>query len=170
MRKLKVAILVVLVLALCSFTLLGKHQSQKKFGVDYGQAYGAEVSIRHDAITAPMPVYPEEAIKDGAQGLVDLAVLFDEEGNFKHMKILDSPHPAISKAVGDALKQWTVKVFYSSPYRETRLPLRMMGELRFHFVISDGVASVENPTLEEQQVESAEYRKILGPSSDRRSN
>ncbi|PYS23711.1 MAG: hypothetical protein DMF72_08595 [Acidobacteria bacterium] len=170
MRKLKFGILMILVFALCSFTLLGKHQDKKKLFVDYTEGYVTELTLRHQAITTVMPLYPEEAIKAEAQGLVDVAVLFDENGDFRRMKVLESPHPAISKAVEKALKQWTVRVGYDSPYRETRLPVRTFGELRFHFVIKDEVATVEIATLEEQQTNSRKYMKITGSGDEKRTN
>jgi Gram-negative bacterial TonB protein C-terminal len=110
MRKLKVAILVTLALALCALTLSGQQRELPKF-VD---AYVYEPVIRGEAINAPMPVYPEEAISAGAQGLVDLAVLFDEKGKTKIIKILESPHPAITKAVKDGVNQWTQRTSVDS--------------------------------------------------------
>jgi hypothetical protein len=161
MRKLKLLVLLVLVLLLCSLTLLGKHQGQKRLGVDYVESADVELVIRHEAINAPTPVYPEEAVKAGAQGLVDLAVAFDEHGNAKVVKILESPNPEITKAVKDAVRQWTVRVLYDSPYSSTRRPLRLIGELRFHFVIKDGVGSIQNPSEEEQGLMSKAYRKVV---------
>ena len=167
MRRIKVAIIVSLVVALWSVTLSGKHQEKKKqLFVDYTQSYVDEATLRHQTLTAPLPVYPEEAIKAGVQGWIDIAVLFDEDGKFKSMKTLDSPGPAISEAVLKALKQWTVKVYYDSPYPESRRPGRTFGELRFHFVIRDGVAGIEIPTAEEQSISSAKFNKICYPARD----
>ncbi|MDX6384120.1 MAG: Gram-negative bacterial TonB protein C-terminal [Blastocatellia bacterium] len=168
MKLLKVVILSVLVLTLCAVTLLGKRQDKKRLFVDYNEGYVNEITVRNNTINAPLPVYPEEAIRDGAQGLVDVAVLFDENGNFQQLKRLESPHPALLKAVNDALKQWTVRVGYDSPSPATRLPVRMFGELRFHFVIRDGVGTVKNSTLEEQRTESAKYLKIIRPGDEKR--
>jgi hypothetical protein len=38
--------------------------------------------------------------------MVDVAVLFDENGNAKRIKILESPGPSLSKAVEDAVNQF----------------------------------------------------------------
>ena len=159
MRSLKVVTLILLVVALCSFTLMGKHQGQKK-SVD---TYVYEPIIRAHTINAPMPAYPEEARNAGIQGLVDLAVGFDEKGKLARIKRLESPHPAITKAVEDAVKQWTVKVYFNSE----GLPVRTIGELRFHFVIRDGVASVENPSPEEQETRTKAFQKVMGQPSDK---
>lgn len=153
MRSLKVIILIGLVIGLCSFTLLGKHQSQKQF-VD---TYVHEPVVRAHTINAPMPVYPEEGSARGIQGLVDLAVGFDETGKLGRIKVLASPAPSITKAVEEAVKQWTVKVYFNSE----GLPVRTIGELRFHFVIRDGVASVENPSRDEQEIRSEAFRKVI---------
>lgn len=161
MRKLKVLVLLVLVLVFSSFTLRGRHQGQKRLGIDYVESTDIELVIRHEAINAPMPVYPEEAVKAGAQGLVDLVVAFDEEGNAKVVKILASPNPESSKAVKDAVKQWTVRVLYDSPSSSSRRPIRLIGELRFHFVIKDGVGTIENPSEQEQASMSNAYRKVV---------
>jgi TonB family protein len=154
MRRLKVVILIVLVICLSSFTLLGKRQAQKR----YVDTYVYEPIIRAHTINAPMPTYPEEASSRNIQGLVDLAVGFDENGKLARIKVLASPDPSITKAVDEALKQWTVKVYFNSE----GLPVRTIGELRFHFVIRDGVASVENPTPEEQETRSRAFQKTSG--------
>jgi TonB family protein len=154
MRNLKLVILVAPVIGLCSFTLLGQRQAQKRF-VD---SYVYEPIIRAHTISAPMPTYPEEASSRNIQGMVDLTVGFDENGKLGRIKVLASPDPSITKAVDEALKQWAVKVYFNSE----GLPVRTIGELRFHFVIRDGVASVENPTPEEQETRSKAFQKISG--------
>jgi TonB family protein len=156
MRKLKLAILLVLLVVLCSLTLFGRRRIQQ----DYANAHVYEPVIRGYAINAPMPVYPEEAVRAGAQGLVDIAVRFDA-GKLTAIKVLDSPHPAITRAVRDAVKQWTFRALYDSPDRETARPVRVLGELRFHFIIRDGVGIVENPSREEQEIRSEAYQKVM---------
>jgi TonB family protein len=175
MGKLKIAGPMALIIALCSLSLLAKPQDdkdkdkkpKKKIFVDYQLAVLDEAELRHDALTTTMPDYPEEASSAGIQGLVHVAVLYDEDGDFKAMKVLKSPDPRLSQAVATALKQWKLRVFYDSPYPETRLPIRNFAEARFHFVIRDGVPSVEQATQEEQQKSSIEFIKITGPSKDR---
>jgi TonB family protein len=161
MRRLKVVVLIALILTLSSLTLLGKHRGQKNF-VDW---MGYETAVRVQASTVVMPTYPEEARAVGAQGLVDSAVVFDEYGNLKRIKILESPHPAISKAVENAVKQWKVKVIVTSEG-----PLRLFGELRFHFVIKNGVASVENPSREEWEIRSKAFQKVMRQEAARPRN
>lgn len=175
MGKLKVAGLMAVILALSSFSLLGKHQDdkdkkqkpQKKVFVDYQQGFFNEQELRRDALVTVTPDYPEEAITAGAQGIAQVAVLFDENGDYVGMKVLESPHRAISKAMADALKQWKVKIGYDSPDPATRLPVRVFAQVQFHFTIRDGVASVEAATSEEQNAWSQKFTKIAGIGKDR---
>jgi TonB-like protein len=169
MHRLKFVFPLLVILVVSLLTATGKHQKpekEKKLFIDYNESYVSEVTLRHQAINAPMPVYPAQAIAVNAQGLVDVAVRFDEEGKFMGMKVLESPHPALSKAVETALKDWTVRVLYDSPYPETRRPGRTFSELRFRFVIVDGDARVENSTLEEQTKMNPKWLKITGPAKD----
>jgi hypothetical protein len=59
-----------------------------------------------------------------------------------------------------------MRVSYDSAYRETRLPIRDFGEVRFHFVIRDGTPAVEPATSDEQKTASEKFIKISGPSKD----
>jgi TonB family protein len=151
MRKVKLVVLAVLVLTLTSITLLGRHQEQKQIH----ETGATEEGVRHEATFTVMPTYPEEAIRAGAQGFFDAAVRFDDKGNFDRIKVLESPHPAISKAVEEALKQWKMRVTFTGD----GLPYSLYGELRFHFIIEDGRARVENPSLEEQKNRSRAFIK-----------
>ena len=173
MGKLKVTGLIALMIALSSFSLIGKHQDdkdkkpKKKLGVDYQLGFFTEADLRRHATIIVMPVYPEEAISAGAQGLAQVAVLFDENGEYAGMKVLESPHPSISKAVADALKQWKITIGYDSPNPETRLPIREFGQVQFHFTLRDGTASVQPASPEEQKTTSLKFNKIAGGGKDK---
>ena len=140
-------------------------EPDKKLFVDYQVGFLTEGTLRHDAQVTVMPVYPEEAITRGAEGLVDVAVIFDENGEWKLMEIFESPHPAISQAVGDALKQWKIKVFHDAYDRETSLPIRPLAEVRFHFSIRNGVPTVEPATDEEQRRGSRQFTNYVNRMS-----
>ncbi len=43
-------------------------------------------------------------------------------------------------------------------------------ELRFHFVIRDGVGSVENPTRDEQEIRSPAFRRVIEEETARPRN
>ena len=51
------------------------------------------------------PVYPEEARKQGIEGLVILEATVDVEGKVQDVKVL-RPVPALNQAAIDAVKQW----------------------------------------------------------------
>ena len=58
------------------------------------------------------PVYPEEARKEGIEGVVLLSVRADKEGRIEQVKILKSPHELLSKAAVEAVKQWLYKPMF----------------------------------------------------------
>jgi hypothetical protein len=162
MSKRNVAVLVALTLVICSSSLRGKNQDPKPkrtFGVDYQLGMFREAELRHAAITTVMPTYPDEAVAAGAQGLIDVAVMFDENGDCDciHMQAVESPHPAITEAVREALKQWKVKIGYDYPNQQFAHPVRPFAEVRFHFVIREGVPTVEPATREEAMSTSRQF-------------
>ena len=52
------------------------------------------------------PVYPPLAAKIRAQGDVVLQCITDIYGNVVNVKVLSSPHPLLTKAAVDAVRQW----------------------------------------------------------------
>lgn len=52
------------------------------------------------------PIYPEKCKQEMIQGMVTLEVIINEEGRVVKIKVLSSPHPDLSKAAIDAIKQW----------------------------------------------------------------
>jgi TonB family protein len=116
----------------------------------------AEYKLRARVVKSVVPSFPEKALSAGSQGLVIAAVHFDEDGNFRSALVLKSPHPEISSAVTKALEDWKV-----TPYLVGKVvPTRIQSELRFYYVIEDGVGRVDAPSLEEQRKPSRESRKI----------
>lgn len=63
------------------------------------------------------PVYPENCVKEGIEGVVILEATTDEEGNVVKVEILRSVHPDLDKAAVDAVKQWKYApfIFESEP-------------------------------------------------------
>jgi len=115
-----------------------------------------EDSLRKRVSESVIPEFPEEARAAGAQGLVIAAVHFDEDGNHSKTRVLKAPHPDISLAVTKALTRWKIK-----PYLvDSVLRARTRSELRFHYVIEDGVGVVREPSIDEQKKHSREYMKI----------
>ncbi len=115
-----------------------------------------EDGLRKRVTESVVPEFPEEALAAKAQGVVITAVHFDEDGNHSRTRVLKSPHPEISLAVTKALTRWKVK-----PYLvDSVLKARIQSELRFHYVIEDGVGVVREPSIDEQKAHSREYMKI----------
>lgn len=65
-----------------------------------------EGAIRQLVLKRVMPELPKETPINSAQGLVIVAVVFDEEGKLSQAEVLEAPHPLIKQAVLDALKLW----------------------------------------------------------------
>jgi TonB family protein len=114
--------------------------------------FSSEWAFRLNATRRVVPEYPAEALRAGAQGAVVLSLYHDGEGNASQIKVLQSPHPAISDAATEAAKQWKWRKFVSGGIAR---PVR--GKLTFYFVIEDGEGRVENPRIiaeEEKRKES----------------
>jgi TonB family protein len=66
-------------------------------------------------ITAPVliqrsiPVYPEDAKKQKISGSVLLEVVIDREGRILDVRIVDDPHPSLSSAAAECVRQWVFK-------------------------------------------------------------
>jgi len=115
-----------------------------------------EFFLRRRATKLVMPEFPDQAKTAGVQGLVDLAVEFDGDGNFSRIEIAKSPDPLISQAVVYAVKQWQIRPHKFSNFADHF----NLGELRFYFVIKDGVPKVENPSKDEQKTIGKDYEKM----------
>lgn len=156
MKKFKALVLVILIVSLAAITLKG-HQEPKG---EFARSAQAEFWIRHIATNAPTPVYPDAAIQGGIKGWVDAAVQFDENGNFKRIKILESPDQSLSDSVIEAVKHWKLATHYVVGGMTGRLRVSYLGELRFFFNIRDGIGSVESLSLDDQKVRSQVFNKI----------
>lgn len=68
---------------------------------------------KQPGFTAPLvikqvnPIYPEEAKKQKIQGTVVLDAVLDTEGKVLDVRIIDDPHPSLSSAAAEAVRQWT---------------------------------------------------------------
>lgn len=115
-----------------------------------------EYGIRHRTTNEVKPEYPEEAIREGAQGWVIAAVQFDVTGKLVKAEVLESPHPLLKQAVLDALQGWKTKPITMS-WGEVS---RSQGELRFYFSITDGQGRVSPAPEAEQKKLSEPYKKM----------
>ncbi len=160
MRTLNVVALLLLAIALGSMTLLVGQRSSDDW-THWPGSHSNEFGLRVLMVHTVMPEYPEEALSAGAQGLVVAAVRSNPNGDLVTIKILQSPDPSISKAVVNALKQWKMKRTVNGGGE----PSRYQGELRFHYIIENGVGRVENPTREEQVTYSQAYSDFIRSSA-----
>ena len=104
--------------------------------------FDTERGFRLNATHKVMPEFPAEALKDGAQGVVVLSLYHDADGYAAYIKVLESPHPAISEAAIRAVQQWRWRVFVSG---NVARPVK--GKLTFYFVMEDGAGRVEDPRI-----------------------
>jgi TonB family protein len=116
----------------------------------------SELQLRERVLKVVTPEYPAEAKEDRAQGLVIVAVQFDAEGNLFKDRVVESPHPAITRAVEQALAQWKIKpvTLLSGVVGRTQ------GELRFIYEIKDGEGQVSEPSREVQRKLSKQYKAV----------
>lgn len=60
-------------------------------------------------ISRIQPAYPEEARKNGLQGIVKLSAVIDTKGTVAKVEPIESPDPTLAAAAVDAVRQWTYK-------------------------------------------------------------
>ncbi|HYN44101.1 MAG TPA: M56 family metallopeptidase, partial [Thermoanaerobaculia bacterium] len=60
-------------------------------------------------ISRVQPTYPEEARKNGVQGIVKLSAVIDAKGSVTRIEPIESPDPTLAAAAVDAVKKWTYK-------------------------------------------------------------
>lgn len=83
------------------------------------------------ALKRVQPAYPPVAQAAGAQGIVEVQVTLDEQGNVVAAKAV-SGHPLLQQAAVEAARQWTF-----SPTKLTGNPVKVTGMITFNFALSD---------------------------------
>lgn len=137
---------------ICSGTLLGVvillfsayAQTDDEIPNNELRLFESEMGFRLRADRKVMPEYPEEALKAGAAGVVVLSLYHDSEGNAAKIKVLESPHPALTQAAITAVEQWKWRRFKSGG-----IDRPILGKLSFKFIINEGVSRVEDPPDDE---------------------
>ena len=87
--------------------------------------------LRQEAVTRVQPVYPPVAKAAGAQGMVSVGVVIDEQGNVISARAV-SGHPLLHQAAVDAARQWVFK-----PLVVNGKPAKASGMITFSFVLDD---------------------------------
>lgn len=114
----------------------------------------SEINCRRHVTKLEKPTYPEDAHKAEIQGEVLAFVWFDKDGKLVEAKILRSPHELLSNAVLAALKSWRI-----APNAPLYPEANYMSELRFVFVLNNGIAEVADAAEGEQEKVSSEFTK-----------
>jgi hypothetical protein len=111
--------------------------------------------VRDHAITTAMPIYPADAIKRHATGVMQAKIAINDRGEVEQIKLNPNSHPLLKQAVADAVAQWTFKL---QPEVVTRVPM-LLSHLTFKFSINDGGPLVElyNPGPNATDSESLGY-------------
>jgi TonB family protein len=86
-----------------------------------------------------LPTYPEEALKKGATGVIEVRVGFNEQGEVEKVKVPPDINPLFRKAVVVAAKRWK---FHPSPTL-AGTGVITTSRLTFRFFIQDGEGRVE---------------------------
>jgi TonB family protein len=102
--------------------------------------FSSEWAFRLNATRRVVPEYPAEALRAGAQGAVVLSLYHDGDGNAANIKVVESPHPALTRAAVEAVERWKWRKFVSGGVARP-----VLGKLSFKFVIEGGAGRVENP-------------------------
>lgn len=100
----------------------------------------SEVVLRKQASKIVQPLYPEEALKQGASGVSVTALVIGLEGNIEKLDVLEAPHPSIKAAVATAVRQWKFGVTTMEGN-----PVKVHGKLTFYFVLNNKKAEVLSP-------------------------
>jgi protein TonB len=72
--------------------------------------FRAEYDVAKLSYTSQVfPVYPEDARIRGLEGIVIVDYVVDKNGKVREVRVLQDPHPMLTKAAVGAIKQWRVK-------------------------------------------------------------
>ncbi len=109
-------------------------------------AFLPESFIRESAIKTVIPDYPEQAVRSGISGVVQLKLQIGSDGDVLRIKVSRKSDPLLKKAAAEAGRKWKFKPY---PDREGR-GRPSLGRLTFMFAIRNGEAVVElyNPGLD----------------------
>jgi len=104
-----------------------------------------------------LPVYPAEAIARNIQGVVEVGVGINDDGQVIKVRVPPGLHPHLRKAAVAAVKQWEFHPW------ENKMPPGgyCIFRLTFNFVIEEGAGRVElyNPPWD-----TPDHRRIRGAS------
>jgi hypothetical protein len=139
------------IFTLISTNLLYAQEEKKRLYASHINEAGLRARVLHSLA----PEYHQEAIEKNIQGTVLVAVLFSGYGKFLAAEIFDSPDDLLSSAVKKALKKWKIR---RHEIGSDGTPVPLVAELRFRFVVRDGVGVIEQVPFEVQNKWSVQFR------------
>ena len=101
--------------------------------------YTSEGWGRSWATKKVLPTYPDEAIEQNIQGVVEVGVGINDAGRVIKIRVPPGLDPHLRKAAVAAVKQWKFTEFANKMQPGGYCIFR----LTFHFIIEEGVARVE---------------------------
>ena len=132
---------ILLLTLFCVFTTI-MAQAQRHCMCDGNMAYHSETATRRDALTRVMPVYPDDAVRQGIQGVVEVLIDLDNHGRVARAKINPEIHPLLRRAAGEAIRCWRFRPIQRNPQFAPPVTCTF-SFLTFKFVIEDGQGHVE---------------------------
>jgi len=97
-----------------------------------------EEFIREQAVKAPLPTYPDAAMKDKITGVVLVMIEIDPDGAVTKIKVKPQTNRLLRDAVVDAVKEWLFKPYH----RPDGTPGFILSRLAFEFRTGDEGGSV----------------------------
>jgi TonB family protein len=97
-----------------------------------------EITIRKSAIESPLPIYPAEAIERNISGVIRIRLAISAEGKVIKIKVKPRTNPILTRAVADAVRQWTFEPWIGPG----NTPRAAISRLAFRFDITDGEGHV----------------------------
>lgn len=104
--------------------------------------FTVEYTMRHRTIVAPLPVYPEEMVKENLFAVVEVRLGVDEEGVVQKVKVPPGLNPLFRKAAVAAAKQWKFTPNAPSVRSQRRGDITTF-RLTFRFYVAGGVGRSE---------------------------
>jgi TonB family protein len=141
-RRLAVTVFNFLLLALLPAALASAQQTPQPPRVRMPESadlggWSAEITARYYATEKVLPVYPDEAVTKGVQGVVMVRIGVDKEGKVGRVKVPPRTHPLLRRAAVVAARQWR---FEPMPHSTMKPGQYHTYRLTFQFVIEDGKA------------------------------
>ena len=93
-----------------------------------------EYLARKAAIRKVMPIYPEEALREGISGRVEVKIAIGEEGEVLRIKVRPRTDERLKEALANAVSQWKFKPRDD----QDRVGRPILTRLSFNFVLAEG--------------------------------